>query len=401
MKYEMMDVLLCAFPVALIMLQFMHVEVAKKKNFIENYWNLEQTKAIQGLVAAYIILHHMTQMITQYGAIDRGPITIMQGLGIYFVSIFFFFSGYGLLYSYQEKENYMDGFLLKRLSVVLIPFVLTNILYTCTLGFSTGRIQTVPDVITSLLGYTLINENAWYVVEIILLYIVFFLAYRPRKNKAVNEKFAFAIVSIFTILMVAGSLLLCHDDTEIGGHWFKGEWWYNTTILFVVGMAFAAGGKKLRMRLQKYYTVLLIVCTVALAGFFVVEQYVAQLGGYYQEWPGHPGYMEKFETMLVQSVACVAFVIWVLLVMMKCNFKNKVLTFLGVVSFEVYLVHDLFRTYLGGGYFDNPRSKDLMQPFILYTLVLALSYFAAFILHFIDQKIIKVLRAARDNEKTQ
>lgn len=425
MKYELTDLLLCAFPIALIVAMLIHVDVAKgigikvgkksKNNFIKDYWSLEQAKAVQGVAAAFIILHHLTQAVTKYGTVDRGPVTILQSLGIYFVSIFFFFSGYGLLLSYRSKENYMDGFLLKRLPVVLVPFMVTNAIYAATIGLDSERIKTIPDMFSSILGFTLINTNAWYVVEILLLYIVFYLAYHPRKKKKVqvaedgavseeiqikvaNEKLAFAVVTIFTVLMIIGSLLLCHDNTELNGHWFKGEWWYNTTILFVVGMAFAAGGEKLRERLQKFYWLLLVICAAIFGALFVIEEKVTVTVGYYQEWEFHSGYYEKAITLIAQSVACISFVVFLLLIMMKCRFKNKALTFLGSVSFEVYLIHDIFAKYLGGDYLSDKTDPSLLLPIVLYALVLVLSYGAAVLLHMIDGKVIEFWKAYRKVE---
>lgn len=59
-------------------------------------------------------------------------------MGILFTSIFFFFSGYGLITSYLNKENYLDSFLIRRIPAVLFPFLITNIIYAYyeTVGWS-------------------------------------------------------------------------------------------------------------------------------------------------------------------------------------------------------------------------------------------------------------------------
>lgn len=427
MKYDIYDLLLCIFPIAALVILMAKVDFAKgtakgttkgnvkEKNFVKDYWSLEQSKAVQGVAAAMIILHHLTQMVTKYGAIDRGPVTILQSMGIYFVAIFFFFSGYGLMVSYRTKDNYMDGFLSKRLPVVLVPFMLTNAIYAGTIGLDSERIKTIPDMLSSILGFTLINTNAWYVVEILLLYIVFYMAYRPHKKKKVkvqedgtvsekievkvaNEKLAFFVVTIFTIIMIVGSLLLGHDHTELNGHWFKGEWWYNTTILFVVGMAFATGGEKLRIRLQKFYWLLLGICGVIFGVLFVLEEKVTVTVGYYQEWEFHPGYYEKAITLIAQSAACISFVVLLLLIMMKCRFKNKVLTFIGSVSFEVYLIHDVFQKYIGDGYLSDRIAPDVIKPIWLYILVLALAYASAWVIHIVCGKVIAFWKKYRKIE---
>ena len=114
-----------------------------------------------------VILHHLTQIITSYGEINKGPITILSSMGILFTAVFFFFSGYGLLISFMTKENYLDTFLIKRLSTVLIPFFTANTIYVIVKSIENHRIESIGQILSYIFGITLINSNGWYIIEIV------------------------------------------------------------------------------------------------------------------------------------------------------------------------------------------------------------------------------------------
>ena len=53
--------------------------------------------------------------------------------------------------SLYKKDDYLNDFLFNRMSVVLVPFLLTNILYILP-GFAEGRITSLYGLCTSILG---------------------------------------------------------------------------------------------------------------------------------------------------------------------------------------------------------------------------------------------------------
>lgn len=72
----------------------------------------------------------------------------MSFVGILFTSIFFFFSGFGLIRSYEPKENYLDGFVRSKFQALFVPFMITNLLYVL-IGLSQGRITDTLSFFTS------------------------------------------------------------------------------------------------------------------------------------------------------------------------------------------------------------------------------------------------------------
>ncbi|MFK2380750.1 acyltransferase family protein [Bacteroides fragilis] len=135
------------------------------------------------------------------------------------VSIFFFLSGYGLMCSYSLKgKKYLEGFCIHRISKIIIPLLTAYIIYIPILrliNHTGGVIEAIQRLFSSnpLLPYS------WYVTEITLLYLLFYLVMRfiPR--------YKLPALSLAIVFMLAGMLLagLPH-------------WWINASPCFIIGL---------------------------------------------------------------------------------------------------------------------------------------------------------------------
>ena len=382
----MSDFLLFLYPVTIVSILVAGARRHKTDDFLRSAWSLEQGKALQVFAALMVILHHMAQTVTNYGAVRKGPITLWNSFGILFTSVFFFFSGFGLFKSYRTKDHYLKGFLMRRLPKLLVPYFLTNILYVALFSlFSKTSVHGFWQVCARILGYPLLNGNAWFIVEIIFLYIAFYLCFRWSKS----ERLSIALLAGFTVLLVVFALLLGHGSSEGGRRWFMGEWWYNSTLIFIMGVLFAKNEDRLKAALLRCRKWLLPVSILLLVGWYFFEQFMQGRFGYYQEWQGHPGYLEKFLTLPAQVIFCALFVFVLLLINLRIEFKNPVLTFLGSISLEVYLIHELFRRLLPGGVGGS------MPDFLYIGLVYILSVISASILSKVDGFLLKDRRHSR------
>lgn len=357
--------------------------------FREDAFSLKNTKALQGITAIAIILHHLAQEITGYGAVWKGPITYLNDMGILFTSIFFFFSGYGLLKSFLTKPGYLDGFLENRLPVVLIPFLVSNCIYLIFIGLYTGKVVRVTDALTCLSGLTLLNTNSWFLVEIIIFYLVFYMIYKRCKN----QKKAFGLMTGFVLCLMVISLFLGHDHSDLNGHWFMGEWWYNSTITFLCGMLVAKHEEAIVAFVKKNYRWLLPVVTVVFVSLYILAEYVVKNIGYYQEWEGHPGYGAKAITLAVQMPTCILFVAVIFLLCMKIRWHNPVTDFLGKISLELYIIHGLMMEVVR---YMFPKLTDGGFIFMIFLY----SFAVGTILHFfVNGQLIGLWRLSKENSR--
>ena len=166
---------------ALAVVLLLGAQMKGKVFWQEDALSLSVSKGLLGFCAIGIMLHHMSQTIYFAGE-DAGILMFMVDVGVCFVGVFFFFSGYGLYTSLRDKPDYLNGFLKKRLPVILIPFYMCNFVYiagAALCGYSFQKGELLP----YLTGYTLMNTQMWYIVEIFFLYLSFYLVFKLIKKQ--------------------------------------------------------------------------------------------------------------------------------------------------------------------------------------------------------------------------
>lgn len=363
----------------LFVLLFAGVKTPGKGKFFDNFLDLDITKCLQGFTAVAIMLHHLTQKVTQYGQYDKGAIGIMNDCGVLLTGLFFFFSGYGLYTSFSTKEDYLKGFIHKRLPVVLIPFYSTNTIFVL-ISLVLGYEMKVSEFFLYISGLVLLNSQMWYIVEIVVLYLAFYFIFKTIKK----QNPAFVAMAMFLLILTTISLLLGHDyKYACGGAWFKGEWWYNSTWLFFVGMLLARFKTNVITFAKKYYAALLPAGILLFALMHKATLYMLRNVGYWKEYTGYPGYKEKLLTYLVQTPTAIIFALVFLLLTMKLQFSNRILKFLGKIAIELYLIHNIFILYL---------IDVIKNEFLFYLCVYAGGIILATGIHFADQWMIKKIR---------
>lgn len=361
------------------------VKTARKGGWREGSLSLQSSKGLLGFCAVGIMLHHMSQTI-YFANEDVGILLFMVDIGVCFVGMFFFFSGYGLYTSLRDKPDYLKGFLRSRLPAVLAPFYLCNfvfILGSYLWGYEFQKGELVP----YLTGAVLMNSQMWYIVEIFVLYLLFYVVFRLIGNRDA----ACAVYVVCTLLLMGLSLLLGHDrTTPTQGLWFHGEWWYNTTLLMPAGILFARWEKQILGFVRKFYAIVLIVSALLTAFLYKETLFMLGTKGYWHEWDGYAGYKEKLQTLAVQTPFVLLTVFTVIVILQKIEFGNKVLAYLGSIALELYLIHNLFLLYM-------PSSNRVWYILGCYAASIAL----ASLLHPIDRKLIGWIRRIGRKEKAE
>lgn len=348
--------------------------VLKKKGFsdseIYSAWQkdplgLSQSKSILGFFAVIIVLHHLVQTI---GVENASIFSFLEDFGVCLVGAFFFFSGYGLIRSLREKSGYLNGFLKKRLPGILIPFYVCTLIFFIT-GIITHKNYGLWESIGYLTGWILLNTHMWYIVEIALFYIVFYLIYKHVKKKSS----AIFFMAIFLVLFTAGSLSLCH-----GKYWFQGEWWYNSSLLFLVGIIMGEWKEPILSAIKKHYKVVVGISIPGFILFYRITMYMLRHHGYWTENAVSKGYPDKWMTFAPQLCMTFFFICCLVCILLKCRFENPVLSFLGKVSLELYLIHNLLI-----------QNCDWIVGTGLYVIVVLIgSLILAGLLHALDTRIL-------------
>ncbi len=391
------NILLMLFPVALLFLIFFKADFSMVSNrkgketaLLPEGEFLTQSKYIRAATCVAIILHHLVQYISKYGAINKGPVNYLNDMGIHFTALFFLFSGYGLVVSFYSKPGYLDHFFSKRILVVLIPFWISNLAGILLNLVLYGRLdlKTFPQ---NLIGTRLYNGNGWFIVELVIFYVLFYVLFRFIKKKDV----ALVLMCIAPVVMMAYSFMQGHDLEGTGARWFTGEWWFNSTFSFTIGLLCGRFKDSLNAFVKKHYAI--VTCTVSVLFIlsFIATIYAVKHLGYYHDFFPY-GKRDAVITMIVQNISATLFALTVILVNKKIPIGNKVLKFLSAISFELFLIHGYFLHDIFGG-------VKMPEP-LLFLAVIAPSVLAAYLLWLLDSFLIdkakERLGKLSENKKT-
>lgn len=325
-----------------------------KANYHEDFLSLDKTKAVRGLAAFCVLLHHISQETTFQ---NQGEIQFFLDFGAHLVAIFFFCSGFGLVKAVNTKKDYLNGFLKKRVVMgILITFYVNVILYAIYHLIAGDSFPAVRWV-TNFIGFTLMNEYAWFPIVLMLLYVTFYFVFKYVKNR----KICFLLMFLAIILQ---GMCFC-----VGGHfawwadkknwwlspmgfenakwwmqektiWFFGQWWVNSSIGFFIGMIFAQYEEKLVGWFKRFYWIKLVVVAILAYVFQNLSLYTQAHIGYYTEWSGNgPGIVDKIITYAAQLPQMTFWVVFVFIITMKISIGNPVLKFFGKYSLDTYMMN--------------------------------------------------------------
>ena len=326
------------FPLWILLIPFAAIllwgiKVSRRGEWQQDSLSLSHSKDLLGFFALMIVVHHVIQALIQNRGANVGIMVIYENMGVCFVGGFFFFSGYGLIKSLYSKKDYFEHFFKKRILKILVPFYVVNTFFTIVAKHM-GMLDSY-EVAPCMVGIIMPNDHMWYLVEIVVLYLLFYKNFKNRKS----EKQAFIRMFVDIVAVIAISFIFGH-----GPFWFQGEWWYNSTILFFIGMLIARFEAPVISFAKKYYIALTCLMAVAFVVLYKVTVGIINTRGYWTEYSGiswAQSNLDKLEALSVQIPMIICFVLLVLLLGLKVKVSNKALHFLGIISLDLYITHRL------------------------------------------------------------
>ena len=326
----------------------------KKKEFNDDYASLEVMKSIRGIAAIGVMLHHVSQ---EFAFQEAKALSPFVNAGAYFVAIFFFCSGYGLIKSLDTKKDYLKGFIRKRIvRAIVVPFYVNVLIY----GIFMLLVKmpfTRTQWITNLVGVTMMNEYAWFPIVLSLLYLVFFICFRFIKNRPV----CFAILFVFIVALGIGTCINGHFAWWAGPNnwwmteqgymsakwwmhekvfWFSGEWWVNSAPAFLAGLIFANYENKIVPFIKKKYAITFFILLVITLALNSLSDFGQARFGYWTEYNMNgPEIANKIKTYFCQIPLFFVLGFTVIVFLMKYHTINPVTKFFGKYSLHTYLMN--------------------------------------------------------------
>ena len=156
---------LTVVPFIVLLVIFAGTKIAPKGTYNENCLSLKNTNALRGMCSLIVAMQHTCAY--QH---DKWTAPFLY-IGFLCTSIFFFLSGYGLMYSLDNKKRYLRNFLKRRFLAVLIPYLFANAIYLC--------VRQAVGIETTLTGFIEMYQKgepyvsfSWFVISIMYFYVL-------------------------------------------------------------------------------------------------------------------------------------------------------------------------------------------------------------------------------------
>lgn len=392
------------FYAAWIFVLFLGGTRADDNSFNSDFLSIRATKSLQGLAAFGVMCHHISQTEILQKASE---IQAFKDIGFLFTGLFFFVSGYGLLKSLDSKRGYLDGFLKRRCVPILVSFYAMNFLYVIW-HVVLRTPMSAGEWLCKIVGVSLLNDNAWFVPVILILYAAFYFAFKKTKSR----RLAFALIFLVVAAQVAAFLFLRHFPWWHGEKnwwrapgafstcawwkrpcelWFEGEWWVNSTVCFLLGMCFAQYGRNIFAFFQKNYWAKFFAQFVLTLVFLCIGMWALSAISYWREFAGDNSVAPRLKLIVIQGAQVVSFVVFVVVFMMKFFADNRVTRFFGNYSLEIYLMQAMAIRTLPRFFCFEKMDLSLFSSRLFVLLYAALSVAISILLALVLKKISSFL----------
>ncbi len=281
--------------------------------FMGVQFSKQATVPLRGFLAIGIVLHHLSLRLVEASPDCHWIWLQFSFWGAPIVAVFFFLSGYGLMVSLIMKgQKYLDGFLKKRLLKIVLPLVL------CSIVFEATSITLWGGQIADFRKDWPFLPNCWFCVTIIIYYFAFYitaLLFKSSPIKVAYSMWLFSFVYVFLFKVMD----FCN-------------WWYQMVLSINIGMTLVYYETAIRNVLYKYKrTIVLLQFLLTFLSAYWASLYKADM------FPFGMMALSLFIGLLTYTSLC-----------LRPIKSNRLLTFFGKYSFEIYLIHGAVISVLFG-----------------------------------------------------
>ena len=335
----------------LCLISIVNIKFKGINEFFFDYMNLKNTSQIKGIFVWIIVLYHYRT----YFKINKKYIYnyILNCVGQKMVSMFLFYSGFGIYESINNKGvNYVKTLPVKGIilfiksQIIIIIYLVSNIL----LGIKISLYKYCLSVIfKSSLG----NSN-WFAFSIISFYFYSFLSFIFIKNK----NYLFFGIIIISLLCVFHVYLLYYY------YYPKIMYTVDNNLRFLFGFYYSL--------LKTYFQKIIMKNDIFFYGtlsFSIILYYNC--------------YIYKLRTIWVVSITNAIFSLITAFISMKVRFGNEFLTLLNSHSYSIYLLQRLIMRYVQ--YKHYFQKNEFIRFFFEFSMILFISIIFDNSTYFIDK----------------
>lgn len=319
-----------------------------------NRLDKKTTNCCKGIAAVIIMLHHISFRVSNLPTYIK-PIWY---IAFPVVGFFFFMSGYGLTCGLMKKKNYLQGFLSKRVSNVIIPYVIVAFGW---IGLEVSRGQRLEKAFVEAFTIHYI-QPLWFIWVIIVAYIVFYMVFKHASSAWVGG-YWFVGITIGYIFISA----FVNPRDEM----------YASIIGMPLGVLWAMHEQKIDSYFKVDFFRKEIIAIVVFVVLFIGRLALSIVG---------------FDNQLIQSILrniiTIAFIVPLIELLKKVKIQKKFLNWLGTISYEIYIIHPFIL------YFFEKKTMEgnLVSNFGIVLWTISLTLILSSVLKVVQDNLVRKVR---------
>ena len=281
------------------------VKIKGIDNFFFDYMELEDTNCIKGIFVWLIIFCHKISYGNQKKYLYY---KIAYNLGQKVVSIFFFYSSFGICESIKKKGFDYTKTLKNKAIIIFLKSQIIILMFLITNIFILKNKVTLQTYILSIIFKSSLGNSNWFAFTIIILYFYSYFSFGLAKN------------NIFLGIIIISLLCFLHTKIVYFYYYPKKIYAVDTILCFVIGFYFSY----MKIYLDK------IIMKNDIFYFGILS---ATILSFYKS--------SKINTLFFKNIRNALFALLVVFISMKIKLKNDFLKYLNVHSYSIYLLQRL------------------------------------------------------------
>ena len=291
------------------------INIKGLNTFFSDYMELKNTSKIKGIFVWMIIFSHNKQYYKKIYYNKYLYIKILRNFGQKMVSLFLFYSGYGITESIKKKGVTYVKTLPKKGAILFIKFQLILLIFLINNIICRIKI-TLKQYILSMIFKSSIKNSNWFAFTIICLYFFSFFSFLSIKN--INYIFIGVIINN----------IACFIHIYIVYNFFYTKLIYpvDNVLSFVIGLYYSL--------LQNYLNNIFIKNDInyfgSLSIFVLIYYYL----------------LNKPNNIYIISITNSVFCLIIIMISMKVQFQNEFLMLLSNHSYSIYLLQRIIMIFI-------------------------------------------------------
>lgn len=271
------------------------------------YMSIEKTQSIKGIFILLVFFSHFNSYIVFFNPYDLAYKKIFTMFGQTMVTLFMFYSGYGVMESIKKKGlSYVNNIPVKRIANTLFKFDIAVIIYAIIAILFEETISW-KQFFFSLIAWDSVGNSNWYIFAILMLYLFTYIAFKICSNR-MGEYIPAIILLIFTYVYIV--VFVRYN--------LKAVWWYDTVLCYVAGVFYSLVRNKIEKIINRNNIYYIFVFGLLIAATVFCKKHSWNLKIYLLQ-------MLFFTAMIVVMT-------------MRISFDNKILRWCGRHLFEIYIM---------------------------------------------------------------